>query len=100
MAHKLYPYDPDYATPPGWVLEEELEFRGISQAEFARQCGSSEKLISEIIAGKAPIRSEMAVKFDHVLGGGHGIWLRMEATYRRRLAKLADTKQPEKQEQP
>ena len=57
-------YDPDYAVPPGWVLEEEIEARGISQAEFARLCGLSAKLISEIIAGKAPIEPETAVQFD------------------------------------
>ena len=47
-------YRPDYAVPPGWVLAERLEVRGISPAEFARRCGRSPKLISEIIAGKAP----------------------------------------------
>ena len=26
------PYSPDYAVPPGWVLEERLEAHGISQA--------------------------------------------------------------------
>ena len=80
-------YNPDYAVPPGWVLEDELEARGISQSQFARLCGLSAKLISEIIAGKAPIEPETAVQFDRVLGGGSDIWLRMESTYRLRLAQ-------------
>jgi HTH-type transcriptional regulator / antitoxin HigA len=42
-------YNPDYLVPPGWVLEERLEVQGISHAEFARRCGRSPKLISEII---------------------------------------------------
>ena len=98
MARKLYPYKPDYATPPGWVLEDELEFRGISQAEFAHQCGCPTRLISDIIAGKAPIEPETATQFNRVLGGGPGIWLRMESTYRRRLAQLSETKQTEEQQ--
>ncbi len=85
-------YNPDYAVPPGWVLEEELEARGISQAEFSRRCGRSAKLISEIIAGKAPIEPETAIQFDRVLGGGADIWLRMESKYRLRLAQLAEAK--------
>ncbi len=87
MTQATVQYNPDYATPPGWVLEEELESRGISQAEFARRCGRSAKLISEIVAGKAPIEPETAIQFDRVLGGGPGIWLRMESTYRLRLAQ-------------
>ena len=80
-------YNPDYAVPPGRVLEEELEARGISQSQFARLCGLSAKLISEIIAGKAPIGPETAGQFDRVLGGGPDIWLRMESTYRLRSAQ-------------
>ena len=32
-------YRPDYAVPPGAILEECLETHGISPAEFARRCG-------------------------------------------------------------
>ena len=80
-------YNPDYAVPPGWVLEEELEAKGISQAEFARLCGVSAKLIRDIIVGNAPIEPETAIQFDRVLGGGPDIWLRMESTYRLRLSQ-------------
>lgn len=83
-------YRPDYAVPPGWVLEEELAARGFSQAEFARRCGRSAKLISEIVAGKAPIEPETAIQFDRVLGGGANIWLRLESNYRLRLAQQAE----------
>ena len=80
-------YNPDYAVPPGRVLEEELEARAISQSQFARLCGLSAKLVNEIIAGKAPIGPETAGQFDRVLGGGPDIWLRMESTYRLRSAQ-------------
>ena len=85
-------YNPDYAVPPGWVLEEELEEMGLSQAEFARRCGRSAKLISEIISGKASIEPQTAIQFDRVLGGGADIWLRLESTYRLRLARQAEAK--------
>jgi addiction module HigA family antidote len=83
-------YNPDYAVPPGWVLEEELEELGLSQAEFARRCGRSAKLISEIISGKASIEPQTAIQFDRVLGGGADIWLRLESTYRLQLARKAE----------
>ena len=84
-------YNPDYAVPPGWVLEEELEARGISQSRFARLCGLSAKLINDIIAGKAPIEPETAVQFGRVLGRGPDIWLRMKSTYRLRPAPQKET---------
>ena len=52
MATATNQYQPDYAVPPGWVLGERLEVHGISHAEFARRCGRSPKLISEIVAGQ------------------------------------------------
>ena len=61
-------FQPDYAAPPGWLLEEHLEVQGISHAEFARRCGRSAKLISEIIAGKAPVEPKTAIQFEKVLG--------------------------------
>ena len=63
------------------MLEERLEAQGVSQAEFARRCGRSAKLISEIIAGKAPIEPETAVQFERVLGVDANIWLGIEKDY-------------------
>lgn len=76
------PYSPDYAVPPGWILEERLEAQGISQAEFARRCGRSAKLISEIVSGAAPIEAQTALQFEKALGVDAGIWLGMESDYR------------------
>ena len=92
MNASINQYNPDYAVPPGWVLEDELDEMGLSQAEFARLCGRSAKLISEIISGKAPIEPQTAIQFDRVLGGGADIWLRLESTYRLHLTRQAEAK--------
>ena len=83
-------FKPDYAVPPGWVLEEYLETRGFSQAELARRCGRSAKLISEIISGEAPITPETALQFQRVLGLDATIWLGIEADYRLHKAQEAE----------
>ena len=75
-------YNPDYAVPPGWVLEERLEVAGISHAKFARRCGHSPKLIDEIISGKAPLEPATARQFEKVLGVDARIWLGIESDYR------------------
>ena len=90
MATATNQYNPDYAVPPGWILEEEMDNLGLSQAEFARQCGFSLKLISEIVSGEELIDDQTAIQFDRVLGGGADIWVRLESTYRLRLAQQAE----------
>lgn len=88
-------YQPDYAVPPGWAIEERLAAHGISHAEFARRCDRSAKLISEIIAGKAPIEPKTALQFEKVLGVDASIWLGMETDYRLRQSREAEAKEAE-----
>ena len=79
MAVETNEYRPDYAVPPGWILEERLEVQGISQAEFARRCGRSPKLISEIISGKASLEPATALQFERVLGVDANVCLQCSA---------------------
>ncbi|MCY3870238.1 MAG: ImmA/IrrE family metallo-endopeptidase [Gemmatimonadetes bacterium] len=85
-------YKPDYAVPPGWVLKDHLETWGISQAEFARRCGRSPKLISEIISGIAPIAPETALQFEKVLNLAASVWIGIEADYQLHKAQEAEAK--------
>lgn len=95
MTSSTYRYEPDYAVPPGWVLEERLVDRQFSHAEFARRCGRSAKLISEIIAGKAPIEPVTALQFEKVLGLDASVWLGMESDYRLHQEREAEKQRAE-----
>ena len=88
-----HPYRPDYAVPPGAVLEEHLEARGMSQAELARRCGRSAKLISEIMTGKATVEPETALQLERVLGVDASIWLGIEAGYQLHRARESRTQE-------
>ena len=90
MSKSAGAYRPDFAVPPGWVLEEMIEAQEMSHAEFARRCGRSPKLVSEIIAGKAPIEPETAIQFERVLGMDASVWLNIEADYKLHRAKVAE----------
>lgn len=83
-------FRPDYAVPPGWILEERLDVLEISHAEFARRCGRSPKLISEIISGKASIEPETAIQFEKVLGMDASIWLGIEADFQLHRARAVE----------
>ena len=74
-------YEPDYAVPPGCILEERLQAQGMSPAEFAQLCGLSPKLINEIIEGNVPIEPKTALQFENVLGVASTVWLGLELDY-------------------
>lgn len=88
---KQYKFEPDYAAPPGATLKETLEERGISQSELAARMGMTDKTISQIINGIAPISFDTAFKLELVLGVPASIWNRLELAYRERLTKIEET---------
>lgn len=90
MVTSINHFAPDYAVSPGQVLQERLEVLGLSQAGFARRCGRTPKLISEIIAGKAPVETETAIQFERVTGLHASIWLGIESDYRLLLARQSE----------
>lgn len=83
-------FEPDYAVPPGETLEEELDARGMSQAELAERTGMARKTLNEIIKGKAPITPETALKFERVFALPARFWLNLERHYQETLARLAE----------
>ena len=97
MSSAPYRYEPDYAVPPGEILEEHLDVRQLSQAEFARRCGRSPKMISEIIAGKAPVEPATALQFEKVLGVDAGIWMGIETDYRLHEERQAEVRKAAEQ---
>lgn len=92
-------FRPDYAIHPGMLLEQELEHRELSQADFARRIARTPKLVSEIISGKNPIEPETAIQFERVLGIGADVWLRMEADFRLYQARAAEKEELSTSEQ-
>ena len=56
----------DLPIPPGEVLEEELEARGMTQKELAVRLGTP--AITEIIKGKKSITPDTAVMLEKALG--------------------------------
>lgn len=74
-------WTPNWATHPGEHLEEYIETRGWSQAEFARIADLTPKLVSTIIAGKNPITPETAIKLERVLDVRAQVWLNLQMNW-------------------
>lgn len=80
---------PDIPVAPGETIREILEDRGTPQSDFALRLGKTEKFVSQLINGKAPILPETAIDLERVLGVPAQFWNRAEATYRGLLAEKA-----------
>lgn len=73
---------PFRAIKPGEILQEELDSRGWSQADFADIVGRPVQAVNEIIAGKKAITPDTAVGFSRALGTSPEYWLNLESAYR------------------
>ena len=69
------------AIHPGELLEEEIEFIGMTQSELAERTGVSVHVVGEIIQGKRDITDEVAVKLEEVLGSPAHMWVNSQARY-------------------
>lgn len=88
----------DLAIPPGELLAEELEARGMSQRELADRTGRPEQKISEIINGKKAITYDTALELEKVLGIAAAFWVNLESSYQLTKARLREINELERQE--
>ena len=78
---------PDIAIPPGELLAEEIEARGMTQRELAALMGRPAQVISEIVRGRKAITPRTAIEIEQALGIAATIWVGLEAQYRLALAR-------------
>jgi HTH-type transcriptional regulator / antitoxin HigA len=72
----------DAVIPPGEILQEELEARGMTQKELAQKMGRPIQSINEVIRGKRALTAETALDLERVLGIEAVVWVRLEGEYR------------------
>ena len=48
-------------THPGEVIKDEIEYRGVSQRALAAQIGVSYSQLNEVLNGKRPLNTEIAM---------------------------------------
>ena len=77
----------DMPIPPGEVLEEEIEARGMTQKELAARLGKPAQAVNEIIKGRKAITPDTAIGLGKVLGISAHFWNTLEADYRMTLAR-------------
>jgi HTH-type transcriptional regulator/antitoxin HigA len=73
---------PNYeAFPPGDHIREEIEYRGWSQSDLARNMGRPVQVINEIINGRKAITVRTARELEAALGSSAEFWMNLETSY-------------------
>ena len=80
-------YLPDYAVPPGEVVNEYLEAYGMTQAELADRTGMAKKTVNQMVNGKAPITPATALKLERVFNRPARFWGNLEREYQETRAR-------------
>ena len=83
----------DMAIPPGEVLEEELEARGITREGLAASLGYTTEDIRELVKAVRPFTESVATGLEGALGISKQFWLGLEANYQATLARNRKTSQ-------
>lgn len=73
---------PAEVFPPGEYIKDELDARGLSQAEFAEILGRPARVVSEIINAKRAISPETAKEIAAAFGSTPELWMNLESVYR------------------
>ena len=89
----------DLPIPPGEILAEEIEARGMTQRELAARLGRPPQVINEIIRGKKAITPDTAIGLCQVLGIEASYWMNLEADYQMTLARERSRATMSEQEQ-
>ena len=72
---------------PGELLKEEIEYRGIRQAQLAKQMGVSATLLNDILNERRALTPTTALLFEAALGVSSDLLMGMQTDYTMRLIK-------------
>ena len=66
---------------PGDILRDELEVRGITAYRLAKELGTPESTIGQILAGKRSVTPGTALRLSRFFGTTPELWLNLQAAY-------------------
>lgn len=92
---RRYAFSPDYAMAPGATLAETLSAKGMSQSDLSLRTGLTEKTISQVVNGVAPISYDTALKLEAALGVPARVWNNLERNYQEAKAEIERAKKLE-----
>ena len=66
---------------PGELIKSDLDELGFTIVEAAKALGISRQQLHSVIAGRAGVTPEMAIRLEKAIGSTADTWLRMQMNY-------------------
>jgi len=66
---------------PGKLIKADIDELGLSMVEAAKGLGISRQQLHSVIAGRAGVTPEMAIRLEKALGSTADTWLRIQMNY-------------------
>ena len=76
---------------PGALIKDEIETRGISQKQLSSIMGVPYTMLNELLNGKRPISTDMALLFEAALDINAEMLVNMQTSYSLRVARNSET---------
>lgn len=80
------------AFHPGYYVEEAIQDMKISQSDFAKKLGVSERTLSLFIDGQIDISYNLARRLSMVLGTSIKFWFNLQRIYNKKLLEIIRAK--------
>lgn len=74
-------YDDIIAFHPGYYVKEIIEDLEMNQCEFAKRLEITDKTLSKLLSGEAPLSKEIAKKISQMFGTSVEVWLELQKKY-------------------
>lgn len=84
---KVHNITPAFPAHPGEILKDEIEYRGISQCQLAKDMGIAYSALNEILNGKRPLTEKTALLFEAALGVNAEPLLKLQMQYNMQKAR-------------
>ena len=88
-------YKKKIAAHPGYIIEEIIEDKGITQEEFAKKLGTTPKNLCLLLKGEQRLTVDIATKLSRMIGTSVEFWLNMQSGYDAFIAKINSDKELE-----
>lgn len=85
------------AFHPGYYVKDIIEDLEMSQCEFAKRLEITDKTLSKLLSGEAPLSKEIAKKMSQMLGTSVEVWLELQKKYEYKCCQIEQMKDLEKE---
>ena len=84
------------AFHPGYYVKDIIEDLKMNQCEFAKRLEITDKTLSKLLSGEAPMSREIAQKMSQMLGTSVDVWLKLQKKYDDKCCRIEQQNELEK----